>query len=148
MSEELKLSQQVCFPIYTLAKEVIAMYRPILKDLDLTYPQYLVLLTLWEQDEQSVSEIGDKLNLDSGTLTPLLKRMAQKDLVTRKRSTKDERIVTIGLTPEGKAKKAQAGCVPGQMIEALDVSPKSLQDLKQAVENILTQIKSKHENNL
>ena len=81
MSDHLKLSNQVCFPIYNLSKEVINHYRPILKELDLTYSQYLVMLVLWEKGEQNVSEIGADLNLDSGTLTPLLKRLEQKKLI-------------------------------------------------------------------
>lgn len=141
MSENLKLSNQVCFPIYSLAKEVVSLYRPILQRLDLTYPQYLVMLVLWEEGTQNVSEIGSKLNLDSGTLTPLLKRLAQKDLIERNRSTHDERIVEIKLTASGQAMKATAAEVPEQILDSLNVSIEQLEALKEGIDNILNQIK-------
>ncbi len=141
MSENLKLSNQVCFPIYSLAKEVVGLYRPILQRLDLTYPQYLVMLVLWEEGTQNVSEIGTKLNLDSGTLTPLLKRLAQKNLIERNRSTHDERIVEIKLTASGQAMKATAAKVPEQILNSLNVSIEQLEALKAGIDNILNQIK-------
>ncbi|MHA7101863.1 MarR family winged helix-turn-helix transcriptional regulator [Roseivirga pacifica] len=141
MSENLKLSNQVCFPIYSLAKEVVSLYRPILQRLDLTYPQYLVMLVLWEEGTQNVSEIGTKLNLDSGTLTPLLKRLAQKNLIERNRSTDDERIVEIKLTASGQAMKATAAEVPEQILNSLNVSIEQLEALKAGIDNILNQIK-------
>ncbi|WP_422006338.1 MarR family winged helix-turn-helix transcriptional regulator [Roseivirga pacifica] len=141
MSENLKLSNQVCFPIYSLAKEVVSLYRPILQRLDLTYPQYLVMLVLWEEGTQNVSEIGTKLNLDSGTLTPLLKRLAQKNLIERNRSTHDERIVEIKLTTSGQAMKATAAEVPEQILNSLNVSIEQLEALKAGIDNILNQIK-------
>ncbi|MCO6357519.1 MarR family winged helix-turn-helix transcriptional regulator [Roseivirga pacifica] len=141
MSENLKLSNQVCFPIYSLAKEVVSLYRPILQRLDLTYPQYLVMLVLWEEGTQNVSEIGSKLNLDSGTLTPLLKRLAQKNLIERNRSTHDERIVQIKLTASGQAMKTTAAEVPEQILNSLNVSIEQLEALKAGIENILNQIK-------
>lgn len=141
MSENLKLSNQVCFPIYSLAKEVVSLYRPILQRLDLTYPQYLVMLVLWEEGTQNVSEIGTKLNLDSGTLTPLLKRLAQKNLIERNRSTHDERIVQIKLTASGQAIKTTAAEVPEQILNSLNVSIEQLEALKAGIDNILNQIK-------
>ena len=141
MSENLKLSNQVCFPIYSLAKEVVSLYRPILQRLDLTYPQYLVMLVLWEEGTQNVSEIGTKLNLDSGTLTPLLKRLAQKNLIERNRSTHDERIVEIKLTASGQAMKTTAAEVPEQILDSLNVSIEQLEALKAGIDNILNQIK-------
>lgn len=140
MDEQLKLNNQLCFPIYTLAKEVINRYRPILKELDLTYPQYLVMLVLWEQNEQSVSEIGRKLNLDSGTLTPLLKRLEQKSYIQRKRKATDERVVTITLTTKGKKKQQIAACVPCKIGESLNISTEKLAELKELVNSILAQI--------
>ena len=141
MSENLKLSNQVCFPIYSLAKEVVSLYRPILQRLDLTYPQYLVMLVLWEEGTQNVSEIGTKLNLDSGTLTPLLKRLAQKNLIERNRSAHDERIVHIKLTASGRAIKTTAAEVPEQILNSLNVSIEQLEALKAGIDNILNQIK-------
>lgn len=143
MAEQLKLSNQVCFPIYTLAKEVIGLYRPILEQLDLTYPQYLVMLVLWENDHQNVSEIGKQLHLDSGTLTPLLKRLEQKELIERNRSEKDERVVTISLSTKGKSIKENASRVPTEITEKLNVSVTQLEALKESIEIILNQIKPK-----
>ncbi|WP_053969757.1 MarR family winged helix-turn-helix transcriptional regulator [Mangrovimonas sp. ST2L15] len=140
MSENLKLSNQVCFPVYTLAKEVINLYRPMLKDLDLTYPQYLVMLVLWESGEQHVSEIGCKLHLDSGTLTPLLKRLEQKKLIERNRNKNDERIVQISLTPSGKKMYEKAECIPDQMASSFNIPINQLQELKEIIEQILIQI--------
>lgn len=148
MSEQLKLTNQVCFPVYTLAKEVISLYRPILKKLDLTYPQYLVMLVLWEEGDQSVSEIGSKLNLDSGTLTPLLKRLEHKKLIERKREITDERVVKINLTELGKNIQEKAECVPGQIMTSLNISVDKLTELKNIIEHILNQINGKNKTNL
>lgn len=148
MSEQLKLTNQVCFPVYTLAKEVISLYRPILKKLDLTYPQYLVMLVLWEEGGQSVSEIGSKLNLDSGTLTPLLKRLEHKKLIERKREITDERVVKINLTELGGNIQEKAECVPGQIMTSLNISVDKLTELKNIIEHILNQINGKNKTNL
>lgn len=148
MSEQLKLTNQVCFPVYTLAKEVISLYRPILKELDLTYPQYLVMLVLWEEGTLNVSEIGAKLNLDSGTLTPLLKRLEQKKLIERKREITDERVVKINLTELGKNIQEKAECVPGQIMTSLNISVDKLTELKNIIEHILNQINKNNETNL
>ncbi|ETN96956.1 MarR family winged helix-turn-helix transcriptional regulator [Zhouia amylolytica] len=140
MSDKLKLTNQVCLPLYQLAKEVINLYRPILKDLDLTYPQYLVMIVLWEEGTQNVSEIGTKLHLDSGTLTPLLKRLEQKNLIQRKRNQVDERIVTISLTGHGKKLRENASCVPDQIVASLKMTTNELQQLQNVIGNILNQI--------
>ena len=139
MKDLLHLSEQVCFPVYVLAKEIISHYKPFLDNLDLTYPQYLVMLTLWENDKQTVNELGEKLTLDSGTLTPLLKRMEVKEFVTRMRSSKDERVVHVSLTDKGKLLKEKAACVPGQLMESMNVSIEDLTNLK----NIITKISKK-----
>jgi DNA-binding MarR family transcriptional regulator len=143
MSDQLKLSNQVCFPIYTLAKEVINHYRPILKELGITYPQYLVMLVLWEEDELNVTEIGWKLTLDSGTLTPLLKRLEQKQLIKRKRVASDERIVKISLTKKGNEMKENAEKVPHQMIKSMNISADHLETLKSSIENIISHLPKK-----
>ncbi|MDO6676498.1 MarR family transcriptional regulator [Tenacibaculum sp. 1_MG-2023] len=148
MSEQLKLTNQVCFPVYTLAKEVISLYRPILKKLDLTYPQYLVMLVLWEEGDQNVSEIGSKLNLDSGTLTPLLKRLEHKKLIERKREITDERVVKINLTELGENIQEKAECVPGQIMTSLNISVDKLTELKNIIEHILNQVNGKNKTNL
>lgn len=115
----LRLDDQLCFPLYAAARAIQQHYRPLLARLGLTYPQYLVMLVLWETDGLSVSAIGARLHLDSGTLTPLLKRMAAADRVERRRSTTDERVVTIHLTPEGHALRSRAEAVPTQLVGCL-----------------------------
>ncbi|QIH37544.1 MarR family transcriptional regulator [Flavobacterium sp. Sr18] len=140
MKKQQILSQQVCFPIYAFAKEIINQYRPLLDAIGLTYPQYLVMLVLWEFESQTVNQLGEKLKLDSGTLTPLLKRMESKLLVTRTRSSSDERIVNIALTQNGKALQIKAANVPAQLIEAMNVTVEELQELK----NIISKISNKN----
>jgi DNA-binding MarR family transcriptional regulator len=137
MKDQLQLSEQVCFPVYVLAKEIINQYRPFLEELKLTYPQYLVMLVLWEHEEQTVNQLGEKLKLDSGTLTPLLKRMEVKKFVTRIRSTTDERLVHIALTEKGKALKEKATCIPTQLIESMGLSAEDLLNLKNIITKIL-----------
>ncbi|PUB34465.1 MarR family transcriptional regulator [Elizabethkingia sp. YR214] len=136
--QQLKLDNQICFPVYALSKEIINRYRPLLDKLDVTYPQYLVLLVLWEHREQSVSQLGEKLYLDSGTLTPLLKRLEQKKLVIRERSKEDERIVKIKLTSEGENLQKIAASVPKQLFEDMKVPQEELMQLKKTIEKILT----------
>jgi DNA-binding MarR family transcriptional regulator len=144
MKKQQILSQQVCFPIYAFAKEIINQYRPLLDAIELTYPQYLVMLVLWEFESQTVNQLGEKLKLDSGTLTPLLKRMEAKLLVTRTRSSSDERIVNIALTQDGKALQIKAANVPAQLIEAMNVTVEDLQELK----NIISKISNKNNKNI
>jgi len=136
MKNLLHLNEQVCFPVYALAKEIISYYRPFLDDLQLTYPQYLVMLVLWEHETQTVNELGDKLKLDSGTLTPLLKRMEVKEFVSRIRSKIDERVVHISSTDKGKALKEKASCVPAQLMESMNVSIEDLVILKNIIAKI------------
>lgn len=108
----LKLDQQLCFALYSAGLAMNKLYRKLLSQLGLTYPQYLVMLVLWERDQLTVSEIGERLFLDSATLTPLLKRLESAALLSRLRSTEDERQVIISLTDQGRALKKQAGSVP------------------------------------
>lgn len=108
----LHLENQFCFPLYAASRLTTKLYTPLLKELDLTYPQYLVLLVLWENDLQTVNEIGNCLLLESNTLTPLLKRLEQKKLIKRTRKKEDERIVTIALTEQGKSLKERAVLIP------------------------------------
>lgn len=137
MTDSLNLKNQVCFPVYTLAKEIINHYRPLLEELDLTYSQYLVLMVLWENEEQTVGQIGEKLILDSGTLTPLLKRMEQKDMLIRKRSTTDERVVLLSLTEKGKLLNDRAKEIPYRMMESMKISESELLELKDIITRIL-----------
>lgn len=108
----LKLENQICFKIYTAEREITKLYRDLLQEMNVTYPQYLVLLLLWEKHSLLVKELGKRLFLDSGTLTPMLKRMEKNGLVERKRSAEDERSVVISLTEKGDALKEKAECIP------------------------------------
>lgn len=108
----LKLNNQLCFPIYALSKKIINSYRPLLKQLDLTYPQYLVMLVLWEHQQQTVGDLCKKLHSDTGTITPLLKRLEAKELVCRTRNNEDERVVSISISESGQLLKQKAEHVP------------------------------------
>lgn len=143
MKDNLHIDQQLCFPIYVFAKQMINMYRPFLDAIDLTYSQYLVMMVLWETKEQTVNQLGEKLKLDSGTLTPLLKRMEQKEFITRTRSTKDERVVNIAITDKGEAIKVKAKCIPEQLMEAMQVSEEDLLSLKKIITKIVHTKESK-----
>ena len=112
MTDPLRLDEQLCFAVYTASRALTRAYGPLLEPLGITYPQYLTLLVLWEQDGLSVKQLGERLALDSGTLTPLLKRLEQQGLVERNRSDLDERVVHVSLTAEGRALRAKAKKVP------------------------------------
>ena len=113
--EALKLENQLCFPLYAAAREVVKRYRPYLDELDLTYTQYISMMVMWEQKEITVKALGEKLFLDSGTMTPVLKSLEAKGYVTRKRSTADERSVSVFLTEKGEALKQRAVDVPAKV---------------------------------
>lgn len=130
VSDDLVLSRQVCFALYAASRAATALYRPILDELGLTYPQYLVLLTLWERDGQTVKELGEALNLDSGTLSPLLKRLATAGLLTRRRSAADERRVVIALTDAGTALRERARPIPARLARATGLSGAELVALR------------------
>lgn len=130
--EAMKLKNQLCFPLYAAARSVTSLYTPCLKPLGLTYTQYLVFLVLWEQDGISVSEIGEKLMLDNGTLSPLLKKMEQAGYIQRSRCREDDRVVEIRLTEEGRALQEKASTVPAEVAGCINLSPekaKMLYDL-------------------
>ncbi|MBE6676230.1 MAG: MarR family transcriptional regulator [Ruminococcaceae bacterium] len=113
--DALKLENQLCFPLYAAAREVVKRYRPYLDELDLTYTQYITMMVMWEQQEITVKELGEKLFLDSGTMTPVLKSLEAKGFVVRKRSTVDERSVSVFLTEQGEALKERAVEVPAKV---------------------------------
>ena len=127
----LQLDHQLCFALYSASLAMTKLYTPLLSALKLTYPQYLVLLVLWEQDGLSVTALGERLHLNSGTLTPLLKRMEASGLLERARSQEDERRVLVSLTPEGKKLKARAAAIPPCVAEAADCSLSELMALTQ-----------------
>lgn len=118
----LKLENQLCFPLYAAAKEVVRRYRPFLEKLDLTYTQYITMMVLWEEKEISVKELGEKLFLDSGTLTPLLKSLEQKQYVSRHRSEEDERVLLVTVTEKGQELKKEAVGVPLQMSSCIKLT--------------------------
>jgi DNA-binding MarR family transcriptional regulator len=126
----LLLGNQICFAVYSTAHAFNRVYKPLLDRLGLTYPQYLVMLALWERDGVPVKDIGERLFLDSGTLTPLLKRLEAAQLVKRTRSTEDERQVMIALTPEGHALREKARAVPLSLLAASDCSIGELSAIK------------------
>ncbi|MCB4797940.1 MarR family winged helix-turn-helix transcriptional regulator [Neotamlana laminarinivorans] len=140
-SDKLKLNQQLCFPIYLLAKDIVSLYKPLLQAINLTYPQYLVMLILWEHNALSLKSIGEKLSLDSGTLTPLIKRLLSKELVIKKRSEKDERIVNISLTEKGKALKTEAQCIPEELMSIMNLTNEELENFRETIKKILNKRK-------
>lgn len=114
--DQLKLENQICFPFYALSRLIIRAYQPHLEELGITYPQFLVMLVLWEQDGQSVNQIGEKLILNTNTITPLLKRMEQMELIHRRKAKDDERKVLISLAPKGLSMKEKASCIPDALL--------------------------------
>src|SRR5579872_2199355 len=129
----LRLDNQICFAVYSASHAFNRVYKPLLDRLGLTYPQYLVMLVLWERDGVPLKEIGERLHLDSGTLTPLLKRLEQAGLVRRTRSTEDERQVLIGLTAQGNALKEKARAVPPSILAAAQCSVAELTAVKDEI---------------
>ncbi|MCK2147893.1 MarR family winged helix-turn-helix transcriptional regulator [Marinobacter alexandrii] len=140
--DTLSLDNQVCFALYAANRAVTARYRPLLADLDLTYPQYLVMLVLWEEGRSGahtrVSDLGRRLRLDSGTLTPLLKRLEERGLLNRQRISQDERVVTLALTDVGWALQKRARSVPQQLLCGVALQPERLQALRQELRAVLT----------
>ena len=117
MKDPLLLENQLCFPLYAAAKEVVRCYRPFLDPLGLTYTQYIAMMALWEHKVLTINQLGKLLYLDSGTLTPMLKKMEQAGLLVRRRSETDERSVVINLTPKGEALREQAVNIPDEMAQ-------------------------------
>lgn len=136
----LQLENQFCFPLYSATNAVVRAYRPLLEKLDLTYPQYLVMMVLWSQNGINVKELGNKLYLDSGTLTPLLKRLSSKGLVERRRAQHDERVRELHLTEQGQELKLEAEKVPSAMLCALDMDLEDLIQMKQLCEKLLIKL--------
>ena len=121
--EALKLKNQLCFPLYACSKEVVRMYKPFLDEIDLTYTQYIAMMVLWEKRQISVKELGEYLYLDSGTLTPLLKKLEQKGYLTRSRSKEDERVLDVVLTNAGLELREKAVKVPTQIGACVNLTP-------------------------
>ncbi|MDD2845810.1 MAG: MarR family transcriptional regulator [Rhodoferax sp.] len=132
----LQLDHQVCFALYSASLAMTKLYKPLLQPLGLTYPQYLVMLVLWEQDDCMVSELGERLFLDSGTLTPLLKRMETSGWLQRQRDSADERRVRIGLTSAGHALREKVASVPVSLLQHTHCTPSELQALREQVQKL------------
>ena len=135
--EVMKLSNQLCFPLYAAARKVTALYTPFLTELNLTYTQYLVLLVLWEQDGIPVSEICRRLHLDNGTVSPLLKKLEKEGLLEKSRSPEDERVVLITLTEAGRALEELAKEIPGKVGSCVRLTPGKALTLYQLLYELL-----------
>jgi len=144
--DQLKLSNQVCFPIYAASRLITREYQPLLDKLGITYPKYLVLMVLWETNTITVNEISKKLILNTNTVTPLLKRMEVLGLISRKRSESDERKVMINLTQKGKELREQAAEIPAQLVQKLNVEDLDINniiDLRDKLNRLIDSIISK-----
>ena len=137
----LKLENQICFPLYACSKEIVRLYKPFLDEIDLTYTQYITMMVLWEQKEINVKELGNCLFLDSGTLTPLLKKLEQKGLITRERSKEDERVVNVTITEMGEALKEKAVEIPDKLVSCVKLPQEDAMQLYQILHKLLQIIK-------
>ncbi|WP_034924688.1 MarR family winged helix-turn-helix transcriptional regulator [Gillisia sp. CAL575] len=146
--DQLKLDNQICFPLYSVSRLITKAYKPFLEKMGITYPQYLVLMVLWEHGNLSVNQIGEKLLLNTNTLSPLIKRMAKIDLLNRTRSTEDERSVRVELTEKGKDLKNLASEVPQKLLNRLLSEEVELTDvmlLKNTLDKWITDLTHKSE---
>ncbi len=135
--EALRLNNQLCFPLYACAKEIVRRYKPFLDEIDLTYTQYIAMMVLWEEREINVKELGSRLYLDSGTLTPVLKRLEQKGLITRQRDDKDERVLIVSITKEGDELKDKAVEIPVKMAGCVSLEPQDAAELYRLLHKLL-----------
>ena len=144
MTEAPRLDRQVCFALYSASRAATAVYRPVLEDLGLTYPQYLVMLVLWESEPKGVKELGEELGLDSGTLSPLLKRLEAMGLVERRRSGEDERRVGVHVTPAGRSLSSRASGIPRHLADAAGLSADELEQLRTTLERLTEALHRAH----
>ncbi|MCR5415626.1 MAG: MarR family transcriptional regulator [Pseudobutyrivibrio sp.] len=135
--DRLKICNQLCFPLYACSKEIVKRYKPYLDPIDLTYTQYITMMVVWEEKEITVKALGDKLFLDSGTLTPVLKKLEQKGYVKRSRSKDDERNLIITLTKEGEDLREEALSIPGKMGKCVNISPEENKTLYELLYKVL-----------
>ena len=140
--DSLKLENQLCFPLYAVSREIVKKYKPFLDKLDLTYTQYITMMVLWEYGQMNVKELGEHLYLDSGTLTPVLKKLEQKGWVERARDRMDERVLLVTLTPEGRKLQEQAADVPAQIGACIRIEEKEAIQLYHTLYQILNGITS------
>lgn len=139
--EALKLENQICFPLYAASREVIKQYRPYLDELDLTYTQYIAMMVFWEEKKLSVKELGKKLFLDSGTLTPVLKSLETKGYVLRSRSKEDERVLDVEITEKGEQLKEHAVSVPQSVAECVKLDSEEAMQLYGLLYKVLGELK-------
>ena len=135
----LKLENQICFPLYACAREVVKRYRPYLDELGITYTQYVAMMVFWEQGTCSAKELGEKLHLDSGTLTPVLKSLEKKGFVKRVRSSRDGRLLLVNITEEGEALKEKAAEIPPKVAGCIQLEPEEALALYRTLYKILSQ---------
>ncbi len=138
--EVLKLENQLCFPLYACAKEIVRKYKPYLDEIDLTYTQYIAMMVLWEHKTMNVKKLGEYLYLDSGTLTPVLKKLEQKGYVKRARDENDERILNVSITKKGEALKEKAVEIPAKMGSCFNISSEEAAILHKTLHQILAQV--------
>ncbi|MBE5828624.1 MAG: MarR family transcriptional regulator [Butyrivibrio sp.] len=139
--ESLKLSNQLCFPLYACSKEIIRKYKPYLDDIDLTYTQYIAMMVLWEKKTVNVKMLGECLYLDSGTLTPVLKKLESKGYITRERSSEDERNLVVSITPEGEKLKDKALSIPPSMGSCVKLTAEEYQVLYKLLYKIIGNVR-------
>ncbi|RUP26914.1 MAG: MarR family transcriptional regulator [Mycolicibacterium sp.] len=142
--DALTLDRQLCFALYSASRAMTAAYRPILSELNLTYPQYLVLLVLWEEERVTVGRLGERLQLDSGTLSPLLKRLEANGFIRRERSLQDERQVEVTLTPAGRKLEGKAQCIPQQLGARMGITERDAADLRDAIHRLTDALTASH----
>lgn len=133
----LKLENQLCFPLYACSKEIIKRYKPYLNEIDLTYTQYIVMMVLWEKEEINIKTLGERLYLDSGTLTPLLKKLETKGYIKRNRLETDERNLNLVITEKGKKLKDKAKDIPGKIVPCINLTEQEALNLYQMLYKIL-----------
>lgn len=138
------MDRQLCFALYSASRAMTAAYRPILSELNLTYPQYLVLLVLWEEERVTVGRLGERLQLDSGTLSPLLKRLEANGFIRRERSLQDERQVEVTLTPAGRKLEGKAQCIPQQLGARMGITERDAADLRDAIHRLTDALTASH----
>ena len=139
--DNLKLENQLCFPLYACSKEIVKRYKPLLDELDLTYTQYIVMMVLWEKNEINLKKLGEILFLDSGTLTPVLKKLEKKKYITRNRLEKDERNLMISITENGKKLKQKAKDIPNEIGSCINLKPEEAMNLYKTLYKILDTFK-------
>ena len=139
--ESLKLSKQLCFPLYACSREMIKLYKPFLDELGLTYTQYITLMVLWEHKAMTVKALGQELYLDSGTLTPLLKKLEEKGLVTRRRSDLDERNLIVTITELGESMRDRALHIPEEMTKCINLPREDIRELYRMLHQLLEYVK-------